>query len=258
MTRRVDNPEAEWSLAAKYRLFDRVITISHAIRKVLIRQGVDPEKLTCVHSALDPGPYSMPCDPSFFKGEFGGDGEGPSVGMAAQFIPRKGHDVLLEAIPGILRDHPGARFLLFGKGPLHGEIAAKVRDAGLEDSVTLPGFRDDLPAILPCLDLLVHPAFMEGLGVVLLQAAASGVPVVASAVGGIPEAVIHDRTGLLVPPGNAAALASAVSALLADPEKARNLGEQGRERVGSHFSVERMVEGNLQVYRELLFESAEV
>ena len=93
---------------------------------------------------------------------------------------------------------------------------------------------------------------------VLLQAAASGVPVVASAVGGIPEAVIHDRTGLLVPPGNAAALAAAVSALLGDPEKARKLGEQGRERVRSHFSVERMVEGNLQVYRELLSASAEV
>ena len=257
MTRRVDNPEAEWSLAAKYRLFDRVITISHAIRKVLIRQGVDPEKLTCVHSALDPGPYSKPCNPGFFKSEFGGDEDGPCVGMAAQFIPRKGHDVLLEAIPSILLDHPRARFLLFGKGPLHGEITEKIREAGLGDSVTLPGFREDLPAILPCLDLLVHPALMEGLGVVLLQAGASGVPTVASAVGGIPEAVVHDQTGLLVPAGNPGALALAVSELLANPEKARSLGEQARERMRSHFSVDRMVEGNLKVYRELVSDTAE-
>jgi glycosyltransferase involved in cell wall biosynthesis len=257
MTRRVDNPEAEWSLSTKYRLFDRVITISHAIRKVLILQGVDPEKITCVHSALDAEPYSKPCDPAFFQEAFGDDGNGPRVGMAAQFIPRKGYDVLLEAIPAILRHHPKARFFLFGKGPLHEEISGKIRSAGLGDSVSLQGFREDLPRVLPCMDLLVHPASMEGLGVVLLEAAASGLPVVASAVGGIPEAVVHGETGLLVPAGNPGALASAVTGLLADPDRAKEFGDRARDRVRSHFSVDRMVEGNLKVYRELVESPAE-
>jgi glycosyltransferase involved in cell wall biosynthesis len=252
MTRRVDNPEAEWSLAAKYRLFDRVITISHAIRKVLIRQGVEPEMITCVHSALDASPYSKPCDPDFFREAFGFDNDGPTVGMAAQFIPRKGYEILLEAIPTILRHHPGARFLLFGKGPLHEEISAKVLAAGLGDSVSLHGFREDLPMVLPCLDLLVHPALMEGLGVVLLQAAASGLPVVASRVGGIPEAVVHGETGLLVPAGEPGALAAAVTELLSHPDSGKEFGEKARDRVRSHFSVDRMVEGNLHVYRELI------
>lgn len=257
MTRRVDNPEAEWSLAAKYRLFDRVITISHAIRRVLIRQGVEPEMITCVHSALDAEPYSKPCDPGFFRDALGFEKNGPTVGMAAQFIPRKGYEILLEAIPTVLRNHPEARFLLFGRGPLHEEISEEILAAGLEDSVTLQGFREDLPLILPCLDLLVHPAFMEGLGVVLLQAGASGLPVVASRVGGIPEAVVHGETGLLVPAGDPGALGASITDLLSDPARARDFGERARDRVRTHFSVDRMVEGNLHVYRELVADPVE-
>jgi glycosyltransferase involved in cell wall biosynthesis len=126
----------------------------------------------------------------------------------------------------------------------------------LEASVQLPGFRDDLPALLPCLNLLVHPATMEGLGIILLQASASGLPVVASAAGGIPEAVVHQETGLLVPPGDPRALASAVSSLLADPARAHSMGQAGRRRIKSAFSVDRMVAGNLEVYQELLSESS--
>jgi len=172
--------------------------------------------------------------------------------MAAQFIPRKGHDILLEAIPAILRDHPGTRFLLFGKGPLRDQVSEKVRDADLMETIKFPGFRADLAAHLPCLDLLIHPATMEGLGIILLQAGAAGVPVVASATGGIPEAVVHEETGLLVPPNDPEALASAVSVLLGDSDRAAAMGEAGRKQVGEEFSVQRMVEGNLDVYRELV------
>jgi glycosyltransferase involved in cell wall biosynthesis len=172
--------------------------------------------------------------------------------MAAQFIPRKGHDVLLRAIPNVLKDQPESRFILFGRGPGRQEVLDRVRDAGLEDIVRLPGFRSDLPSLLPCLDLLVHPATMEGLGIILLQAGASGLPVVASAAGGIPEAVVHEETGLLVPPGDADALSSAVSSLLADEARRKDMGKAGQRRVREVFSVDRMVTGNLGVYQELL------
>lgn len=256
LTRRVDNPEPSWTVGAKYRLFDRVITISDAIRKVLIQQGVDPGKIRCVHSALDPSPFEHPCRRDAFMKEFGLAPGDQIVGMAAQFIPRKGHDVLFQAIPAILRDHPRARFLLFGRGPLHEEVSRKVVEAGLEKTVRLPGFREDLPALLPCLDLLVHPATMEGLGIILLQAAASGLPVVASEAGGIPEAVVHQETGLLVPPSDPGALASAVSSILSDPALGRSMGDRGRHRIRSEFSADRMVDGNLGVYQDLLSNSS--
>lgn len=252
LSRRVDNPEAGWTLGAKYRLFDAVITISEAIRRVLVEQGVPRKKLHCVHSALDPAPFERPCHRESFQQEFGLRAGDPVVGMAAQFIPRKGYQTLLGAIPSILETHPAARFLLFGQGPQWGTVDRQVREKGLEASVLLPGFRRDLPHILPCLDLLVHPATMEGLGVILLQASASGVPIVASAVGGIPEAVAHGESGLLVEPADPPGLAAAVTALLSDPGRARRMGAEGRRRVRDLFSVDRMVEGNLAVYQEVL------
>ena len=236
----------------KYRLFDRVVTISEAIRDVLVDQGVDPSLIRCVRSALDPEPFSNPCPDSGLPGDWGIEDGDLVVAMAAQFIPRKGHDVLLDAMPRIREAHPNVRFVLFGRGPLRDKVAERVRDEGLQGSVVLPGFRDDLPALLPCLDLLVHPAMLEGLGIILLQAGASGLPVVASAVGGIPEVVVDGETGRLVPPGDPDALAVAVSDLLSDPEKLRSMGAAGRFRVYREFSVTGMVEGNLKVYRELL------
>jgi glycosyltransferase involved in cell wall biosynthesis len=106
------------------------------------------------------------------------------------------------------------------------------------------------------MDLLVHPARMEGLGVSLLQAASAGVPIVASRVGGIPEAVRDGENGLLVPPGDIAALRAAIETLLADPERRRRLGAGGQTLMAREFSVDAMVEGNLAVYRELWGEVA--
>jgi glycosyltransferase involved in cell wall biosynthesis len=118
--------------------------------------------------------------------------------------------------------------------------------------VRLGGFRSDLAALLPCLDLVVHPALLEGLGVSLLQASAAGVPVVASAVGGIPEAVRDGVNGRLVSAGDPQALGAAVDALLRDAPLRRRLGDGGRALVRREFSVSAMTRGNVAVYRELL------
>jgi glycosyltransferase involved in cell wall biosynthesis len=252
LTRRVDNPEPSWLAAPKYRIFDRIITISEAIRRVLLAEGVPAEKLRCVPSALDPAPFKGPCRGDAFRAELGLDAQAPIIGMAAQFIPRKGHDTFLQAMPSILHHHPDAQVVLLGQGPLRDDVARQIRQMGLHKAVHLPGFRKDLPDLLPCLSVLVHPATMEGLGIILLQAAASGVPIVASRAGGIPEAVLHERTGLLVPPGDPVRLAQAVIDLLATPDRARAMGEAGRARVIREFSVDRMVDGNLAVYEELV------
>jgi glycosyltransferase involved in cell wall biosynthesis len=254
LSRRVDNPEPPWLVGPKYRLFDGVVAISGAIEKVLAAQGVPREKLHCVRSALDPRPFRRPCPEEAFRKETGIPVGVPLVGMAAQFIRRKGHDVLLEAVPRVLAQHPKTHFVLFGEGPLLPSVATRVRDQALGGRVLLPGFRDDLGDILPCLDILVHPARREGLGVILLQAAAAGVPVVASRVGGIPEAVADGETGLLVPPEEPRLLAHALSRLIAEPGKRSELGRAGRRRVREEFSVEGMVEGNLEVYRQVLEE----
>jgi glycosyltransferase involved in cell wall biosynthesis len=252
LTRRVDNPEPSWVARVKYRPYDRVITISNGIRRVLMSEGVPAKKIVCVPSAVDGQPYEHECAKEWFCREFGLDPGNKMIGVIAQFIPRKGHQYLIEAAPGILSQHPDTRFLFFGRGPLQGKLQQLCKKYNIANQVYFVGFRNDLERILSCLDLVVHPATMEGLGISLLQAAAAGVPIVASSVGGIPE-IVHDGVnGVLVPPDDIPALTSAVIRLLGDIEKASVMGRTGRQLIRTEFPIEKMVEGNLRVYRQVL------
>jgi glycosyltransferase involved in cell wall biosynthesis len=252
VSRRVDNPESPFVVKWKYRLFDRVITISQAIAEVLLREGLPSEKLDCVRSAVDVEAYQGRCDRAWFRQTFGLREGDLTMAMVAQLIPRKGHQVLLQAMPGLIAAFPNLRLLIFGQGHLQGELQALIDKMGLQERVLMAGFRKDLPAILPCLDLLVHPALMEGLGIALLQAASAGLPIVAVEAGGMPEAVEDGVTGRLVPAGSVDALADALRQLLADESLRRRMGASGREKMRREFSLERMVEGNLRVYRGLI------
>jgi glycosyltransferase involved in cell wall biosynthesis len=255
-TRRVDNPEPRWLVALKYRLHDRVIAISEGIARVLRGEGLPEAKLRVVRSAVVAERFAQPCRPGLIRERLGLPEEALVLGVVAQLIARKGHAVLLRALPALFAEQPQLQVVFFGQGPLADVLTQQIDTAGLSGRVHLVGFRDDLAELLPCLALLVHPALMEGLGVSLLQAAAAGVPIVASRVGGIPEAIEDGVTGLLVPPGEAAALAQALRALLTDPARRERLGQAGAERVRRVFSVDEMVEGNLRVYHELLAEAA--
>jgi glycosyltransferase involved in cell wall biosynthesis len=251
LSRRVDNPEPRWLARRKYGACERVIGISEGIRRVLLDEGVPAERLVCVHSAVDAEAFDRPCDRTWLRAATGVEADGALAAVIAQLIPRKGHEVLLQALPQVLERSPDLQVLLLGQGPLQADLTTAIRRHGLEGRVHLLGFRRDLERLLCCLDLVVHPALMEGLGVSLLQAAAAGVPIVASRAGGIPEVVRDGENGLLVPPGDAAALAAAMQRLLADPGLRRRMGGAGRALVRREFSVEAMVEGNLAVYRDL-------
>jgi glycosyltransferase involved in cell wall biosynthesis len=254
-SRRQDNPESRLAVALKYRLHDRVIAISEAIGKILLSEGLPAGKLRCVQDAVEITPRVEHPDKAWFHQTFEIPDEALTLGVVAQLITRKGHSVLLEALPKILAQFPETRVFFFGKGPLDEALKAAVRQQGLEHRVILAGFREDLDRILPCLDLVVHPAYREGMGVSLLQASLAEVPIVATLVGGIPEAVKDGLTGLLVPPKDPERLAEAIIELLKDPERRRQFGQSGRQWVEEGFSAERMVEGNLAVYEELTQEA---
>jgi glycosyltransferase involved in cell wall biosynthesis len=253
LSRRVDNPEPRAWVALKYRLYQRVIAISEGIRRVLLDEGVAPQRVVCVHSAVDTARYRPGCvKPGWLHREFGLPDDHAVLAMVAQFIPRKGHRVLLDALPSVWETHPRTSVLLFGQGPEHSAIAAEVARRGWQARVRLPGFRDDLDLVLPCVDALVHPAAMEGLGVSLLQAAACGVPIVATRAGGIPEVVVDGRNGALVEPGDAVALGAALVRLLGAPELRRCYGEAGRALALERFSLDAMVAGNRAVYHAVM------
>lgn len=252
LTRRVDNPESPWLARLKYSPYGKVITISEGIRSVLLAEGMESGKLACVHSAVDIEQYRVEGDRAWFCSEFGFDAASRVVGVIAQLIPRKGHRFLLEKAREIITACPEARFLILGQGPLRSELENFCRQEGLAEYVRFAGFRKDLKAILPCLHLVAHPATMEGLGVSLLQACVAGVPIVAGRAGGIPEIVEHGVNGYLIEPGDSEALARFVIELLQDRDKAIAFGRNGQHIVEQKFSIDRMVAGNLDVYRGIV------
>lgn len=251
LSRRVDNPESRLAAWLKYRLYGRVICISQGIADVLLSEGVEPSRVRVVRSAVDASPWLNPEPRAAFCAEFGLPEEPPLLGVVAQLIERKGHRYLFEALAA-LKERQAFSLVVFGQGPLREELEALANSLGLAERIRFAGFRKDLPRWLGGLDLLVHPALMEGLGVSLLQASAAGVPIIACRAGGMPEAVRDGVSGLLVPPGDSAALREALQGLLEKPARRQELGRNGRRLALEEFSAEVMVAGNLGVYRELL------
>lgn len=252
VSRRVDNPEKPWIAKLKYRLFDQVVTISNGIRDVLLSEGIAPDHVVCVHSAVDVEKFSKAPDRDWFLKEFDLPDNAKALAVIAQLIYRKGHRHLLAALPTVLEQHPEAYILLFGKGPLDEDIEAEIAALGFQGRVRLIGFRDDLDRVIPCLYGVVHPADMEGLGVSLLQAAAASVPVIGTNAGGIPEIVRNEQNGLLIEPKNVDQLRDAMLRLLGDGAQAKQWGQTGNRIVNEEFSIKAMVEGNFRVYQELM------
>lgn len=252
LSRRVDNREPGWLARFRAGLFGRVIVISEAIEAVQRSLGVPVEKLVCIRDAIDASAFQSPMPKGQWRSQHGLPADAVVMGMVAQFIPRKGHTVLLAALEPLLPQYPVLHVALFGRGPLKDEIAEQVRQRGWSSRVHFMGFVDDLPRQLGALDLLVHPAAAEGLGVALLQAAAAGLPVVGTRVGGIPEAVQAGVTGELVPPDDPSALSAALDRILADPLRRSRMGEAGRVRVMNAFSVDTMVQAHIHLYQSLL------
>lgn len=241
-----------WRARAVTRWYCRrarhVIAVSTPIRRRLIgRDGVPPEKVSVIPAAL-PEVEPPGADPT----EAVPGRNGRLAGVVARLQPEKGVATFLEAVARIAPRVPGVRFLVVGDGPLREELVGMAGRLGLRGRVRFLGFRPDAREIIRHLDVLVVPSLTEGSPLVVLEAMASGVPVVASAVGGIPDQIRHGREGLLVPTGDPAALGEAMLSLLSDPGYARRMGAAGRRRAVSDFGHDRMVSRIESVYRAVL------
>ena len=157
--------------------------------------------------------------------------EAPVLGFAGRLSAGKGVNHALRAFALVHRESPGVRLDIAGSGPEAEALAAQTRSLGIASQVSFLGWRRDLPVLFDRWSLLLQPSLYEGFGLSVLEAMGSGLPVVASRVGGIPEMVTHGSDGLLVPPADATALADAIQLLLADDELRRSMGDAARERV---------------------------
>lgn len=251
LSRRVDSRESVWG-RPKYWFYRRVIAISGHIRRQLLDAGVPDRKIRLVASGVLPEACAPTWPREKFLAEFELEEGDFVIGVVAQLIPRKGHRYLLEALPKIHAAYVGTRVILFGAGTLEPRLREAVAQKHLGAVIRFAGYRPDLLEFLGHLQLVVHPAMREGLGVSLLEAQAAGVPVVGFRAGGVVEAVDEGATGKLVSPRDVDALAAAVAHLAWHPRERSAMAGAAREWIADHFSVDGMVRGNLDVYREIM------
>jgi L-malate glycosyltransferase len=232
------------------RWTDVVVANAEAVRADAIRQeALPPEKVVVIHNGVDLGRFAG--GDASLRRELGLPEDAVVVGVIANLLQYKGHDVFLDAWKSVLRRHPRAVALLVGDGPLRGRLEDRLRSEGLAGSVRLAGVRRDIPRVLAAVDVVAHPSYEEGSANAILEALAAAKPVVATAVGGTVEAVVHERTGLLVPPGDAAALAEGICRLIEDRHAADAFGGAGRELVRDRYDMALMVAGYERLFLDL-------
>ena len=224
----------------------RIIAISDAVRVFLEQAGHDPARLTTIHYGLDDLP-AAPSSPT--PEEAGIPGSAPLALAVGRLIEQKDHATLLRAFASVRERNPDARLSILGGGPLEAETRALAASLELSDAVALPG-RTEIRDWLERADVFVHTSRWEGFGIVLLEAMLAGLPIVATRVSAVPEVVVHGETGSLVEAGDVAGVARELSALLDDPELRSRLGKAAEERARTEFSVARMTERTVQIYRE--------
>lgn len=234
-----------------YRLADRIITSGESVRAVVAAAGVPAAKLVAIPAGVDTDRFHAGVSGEHVRKELGL--RGPAVGLVANIRGSKGHRFFLEAARLVLRAAPEARFLIVGDGVGFADVRRRVSEMGLEPHVLMTGFRRDIPEVMAALDVLVLPSTRsEATSQVIPQALAVGTPVAATAAGGIPELIEDGRTGRLVPPADAAALAEAILSLLHDPGRARAMARAGQAHVLARYTLDRMMRDTTRVYDELL------
>ena len=217
---------------------DRIIAVSRRMADSLRESGYARGTVVPIHNGVDLRKVRPARPRSHVRRELGVDPAAPLFGTVGRLVPVKGHAHFLRAARLILQSEPGARFLIVGDGPLSSELAVSARHLGIDHACAFVGARTDVYDLVAAMDGFVLPSLDEGIPMALLEAMALGVPVVAAAVGGIPEVVAHRATGLLVDARDEAAVAEACLELTRDRDSARTRAARARRAVERDFSHE--------------------
>lgn len=235
---------------------DMVIAVSEGVRQKALQSGIAFEKVVTVYSGIDVARAKTGGDGQKVRREYSIAPEALVIGSVANIAPIKGHDFLIKAVAKVWQEIPDLACLSLGADDhrLREGLERLGGSLGLNGRLHFVGFQTDVYPYLAAMDLFVLASVEEGFGIVLLEAMASGKPVIATAVSGPREIVEDGRTGLLVPPRDPDALAKALLQLLKDPERRARMGKQGQERVETLFSLDSQMRNLTTLYDRLLLE----
>lgn len=255
VSRRVSFPPKNnrWS-QWKYQNADVILPVSYFVAEILKHSGIPNEKIRVVRSSInlkhvEQKPYT--------KQELGIDESNFFIFSAGALVPHKDHITLIRALARVIREIPNLALWIAGEGPLKTEIENEIHQLKLGDYVRLLGHRNDVPRLIRTADVYVSSSWSEGLGTSVLEALACEKIVIATEAGGVPEMVIPNETGILIPARDPEQLANSILEVYHHRDNYQSLAQQGRKHVERYFTVERMVSETLQVYRDILHKNYE-
>lgn len=232
---------------------DRIITLTEQEKKdYLIRRIAPDGKFEIIHSGVALGSFlASGADSLGMRKELGIPADAFVAGTAGRLTAVKGHKYLIAAAQKVLLRNPGMYFIFLGDGELSGELQAQAAASGVKDNARFLGWRQDVAAVMSAFDVFILPSLNEGMGKVLVEAMAMGKPIIASAVGGITDLVIHGENGMLVPCADAEAIARGIETLRRDPAMRKSMGAKGKA-MAADFSAESMIRKIDRLYCALL------
>ncbi len=233
------------------------IAVSQAAARSILRYKITrPAKIKIIYNAINlKDTQSVQQEPVLIKKSLGIDGHSLVVGTVSNIRPEKGHQYLLEAARLVLEQRPEVNFVIVGRERAMEDLVRleeQAKRCGIRDRIIFTGYRPDALQIMVAFDVFVLPSIWEAFAVVLMEAMALGKPIVATNVGGIPEAIDEGVNGFLVPPRDPGQLALRILALLRDDTLRKRMGEEGRKKVHHRFSIEHMVKEVEQIYLSVL------
>jgi len=220
---------------------------------VIQREPVDPDRIRVIYNGFKSDTFGIPFDREPLRESVGIKLGEPVIGMVANLRGYKGHHDVVAAIPAVLRLYPGTRFLFIGRDDgVKADLIKQAGSLGVENHIIFAGERHDVPKLLQLMTILVSASHEEGFSNTIIEAMASGLPVIATRVGGNLEQVADGITGILVSPHSPSDIAEAINRLLDDPDYAHKMGRQGHLRVERNFSLKAVVEQMEEFYREAI------
>ncbi len=245
----------QWAYRLLYRAsarwVNRFIAVSDEVKTALVAElGPLQDKIAVICNSVDVERYRQTVDRAAIRRQLGLAEDAHLMAVVATFKRQKGHGYLVEAAAGVIPQAPNFHLLFVGDGELREELQTQTRRLGLEKHIHFLGLRSDVPALLAASDYFVLPSLWEGLSMALVEAMASGLPIIATAVSGTTQVMIPGETGLLVPPGDVDGLKQAILRLLADPARARAMGAAARQHVAAQFGAEKQAADHIALYRQ--------
>lgn len=231
---------------------DCLVAVSEAVKKDLVKRGIAIEKIVTIYNGINTEYFQNTFDVSVVRKKYVIDQGDFVIGTAGRLSKEKGHSYLIKAFADLVRDSQRVKLIIAGEGPLRKELENLVEELALSNHVTFLGYEKNIVRFLSAIDLFILPSLTEGLPISLLEAMASGKPVIASKVGGIEEVIQDQINGILIPPMNLKAISDSIKFFYYNNEEREKMGLEGKNHVIYNFSSKMMTLGYQNLYNKIL------